>query len=70
MHKAFKMVGASAGAADNPEEVVGCAVREELAFKSGLPGTETDIISQSLVINHLCGKHVFDFVLCFVPLSN
>ena len=31
------MAGASAGAADNLEEVVRCAIREELASQSGRP---------------------------------
>ena len=41
------MAGASAGAADNLEEVVRCAFRKELASQSGRPGTKTEIISQS-----------------------
>ena len=36
------MARASAGAADNLEEVVRCAVREELASQSGRSGTARD----------------------------
>ena len=45
------MAGASAGVADSLEEVVRCAVREELASQSGRPGTQSLVQRTRQLIN-------------------